>query len=257
VDSQQARQILEVYRRGVDDADPQFAEALALAQSDPELRRWLEEQRAAYVSIRNKMREIPVPAGLQDQILAECKVVRLPVAWWHSQFLRGAAAVAVICLSILAIGVQLHSWNSMRKGPTNFAAFRAEMTYFAAAGYSLNVHSDSLDELRKQFTANGWPSNYSVPAGVSKLSVRGGCLMKWQNHKVSMLCLKSPDQRGVWLYVIERTALPDPPRESTPQLATEGSLATASWSESGKTYLLAAEGNEDFLRTLLVLHPLS
>jgi hypothetical protein len=61
----------------------------------------------------------------------------------------------------------------------------------------------------------------------------------------------------VWLYVIERTALPDPPRESTPQLATEGSLATANWSEGGKTYLLAAEGNEDFLRTLLVLHPLS
>jgi uncharacterized membrane protein YbaN (DUF454 family) len=251
VDSQQARQILELYRPGVDDADPQFAEALAFVQRDPELRRWLEEQRAVYAAIRDKIREIPVPAELQDQILAERKVVRLPVAWWRSQFLKGAAAVAVICLSIYAIFVQLDSWNRTRNGPTNFAAFRAEMTYFAAAGYNLDVHSDSLDELRQQFVRNGWPSDYSVPAGMTKLSVRGGCLMKWQNHKVSMLCLKSSDQHGVWLYVIERTALPDPPRDSTPQLATEGKLAMASWSADGKTYVLAAEGNEEFLRTLL------
>jgi hypothetical protein len=31
----------------------------------------------------------------------------------------------------------------------------------------------------------------------------------------------------------------------------EGNLATASWSEDGKTYLLTAEGNEAFLRKLL------
>lgn len=251
MDNQQARQILELYRPGVDDADPQFAEALALAQRDPELRLWLEEQRAVYAAIRDKMKEIPVPARLREQILAERKVVRLPVVWWRSQFLQGAAAVAVICLSIYTIGAQLHSWNSMRKARTSFAAFRAEMTYFAAAGYSLDVHSDSFDELRQQFARNGWPSDYTVPAGLMKLNVRGGCLTKWQKHKVSMLCLKSSDQHGVWLYVIEQRALPDTPKQSTPQLTTEGTLAIASWTKDGETYLLAAEGNENFLRALL------
>lgn len=251
MDSQQARQILELYRPGVDDADPQFAEALALSRRDPELRRWLEEHLAVQRAIADKMREIPVPAGLRDQIVAERKIVRVPVAWWRSQFLQGAAAVAVICLSLYALGVQLHSWNSMRKARTNFAAFRDQMTYLAAAGYNLDVQSDSLDKLRQEFARKGWPSDYTLPEGLTKLIVRGGCLTKWQNHKVSMLCLKSSDQHGVWLYVIEQKALPDAPKQSVPQLRTEGTLAIASWTRNGETYLLAAQGNEEFLRTLL------
>ncbi len=251
VDSQQARQILELYRPVVDDADPQFAEALRLAQQDPELSRWLDEHRAEYEAIRDKLKAIPVPAGLPDQIIAERKIVRVPISWWRSQFLQGAAAVAVICLSIYAIGTQVHSWNSVQQARKNFAAYRDQMTYFAAAGYSLDVKSDSLDQLRQQFARNEWPSDYTVPAGLTKLIVRGSCLTKWQNHKVSMLCLKSADQHGVWLYVIEQRALPDAPKQSTPQLKIEGTLATASWSEDGKTYLLAAEGNESFLHTLL------
>jgi len=251
VDKQQARQILELYRPGMDDADPQFAEALAFARRDPELGRWLEEQGAVYASIRDKIKELPVPSALRDQILAERKVVRVPVAWWRSQFLQGVAAVAVICVSIIAIAVQLHSWNGLRNARTSFAAFRDQMTYLAAAGYSLDVKSDSFDTLRQQFASNGWPSDYTVPAGLTKLVVRGGCLTKWENHKVSMLCLKSADQHGVWLYVIEQKALPDAPKQATPQLKPEGTIATASWSKDGKTYLLTAEGSEQFLRTLL------
>ena len=47
MDRQQAKQILELYRPGVDDADPQFAEALALSRTDPELRRWLGPETSA------------------------------------------------------------------------------------------------------------------------------------------------------------------------------------------------------------------
>ena len=139
----------------------------------------------------------------------------------------------------------------MRKARTNFAAFRDQMTYFAVAGYNLDVQSDNLDELRQQFASKGWPADYNVPEGLTKLIVRGGCLTKWQDHKVSMLCLKSSDQHGVWLYVIDQKALPDAPKQSVPQLRTEGTLTTASWTKNGKMYLLAAQGNEEFLRTLL------
>jgi hypothetical protein len=249
VDSRQAKEILELCRPGVDDNDSHFAEALAQAQRDPELRRWLDERYAFYGAIRDKMKDIPVPAGLRDQILAERKVVRPPVVWWRSEFAKAVAAVAVICLSIYAIVAQMS--NTAKRAPNNFAAFRAEMVYFAAARYKLDVQSASFDELRQQFVRNGWPSDYSVPMGLTKLSVRGGCLMKWQDHKVSMLCLSTLEDHGVWLYVIKHAALPDPPREWPPQVTTEGNMATACWNEDGKTYLLAAEGNETFLRTLL------
>jgi hypothetical protein len=251
VDSQQAKQILQLYRPGVDDDDPQFAEALAQAERYAELRRWLDEQRASYAAIRGRLKEIRVPAGLRDQILAGRKVVRPPVVWWRTQFARAATAVIVIGLSLYAIVAQLHP-SFLGKSPRNdFAAFRGQMTYYAAAGYKMDVRSDSLEELRRQFVQHGWPSDYVVPPGLTRLSVRGGCLTKWHRHKVSMLCLNSPPDHGVWLYVIERTALPDAPAQPTAQFAAEGKLATASWSENGKTYFLAAEGDEAFLRTLL------
>jgi hypothetical protein len=115
----------------------------------------------------------------------------------------------------------------------------------------MDVRSDALEELRRQFVQHGWPSDYVVPPGLTRLSVRGGCLMKWHGHKVSMLCLNAPPDHGVWLYVVEDAALPDAPAHATPRFAMEGGLATASWSEKHKTYLLAAEGDEVFLRTLL------
>jgi hypothetical protein len=251
VDSQQAKQILQLYRPDVDDDDPQFAEALAQAQRDPELRRWLDEQRVLHAAIRDGLKGIRVPAGLLDQILAGHKVVRPPVVWWRSQLARAAAAVIVICLSLYAIVVQLRPSFTVKAPKKDFAAFRDEMTYFAAAGYKLDVQSDSLDELRRQFVQHGWPSDYVVPPGLTRLNVRGGCLMKWHEHKVSMLCLNSAERHGVWLYVVERRALPDAPAQPKPQFAMEGNLATASWSENDKAYLLAAEGNEAFLRTLL------
>ena len=251
MDSRQAKEILWLYRPGIDDADPQFAEALTYAQGDAEVRRWLDEQNAVYAALRAKVKEIPVPVDLPDPILAGHKVVR-PVVWWRSPFAQGAAAVVVIGLSLYWIVFQL-GWLRQGAGnaPTGFAAFRDEMVYYAAAGYKLDVKSSSLDELRQQFVRNGWPSDYSVPLGLTKLAVRGGCLMKWQEHKVSMLCLSAPDGRGVWLYVVPRAALPNAPAQSTPQIATEDDYATASWSEGDKTYLLAAKGNEAFLRTLL------
>ena len=252
MDSRQARQILELYRPTVDDADPQFAEALAFAQNDAELRAWLAEQHASYEAVRDKLRDMPVPAGLREQILAQRKVVRVPAAWWaRPQLWQAVAAVAVICFSLYLIGAQLHWWDNTEKAQRSFAAFRGQMTYFAAAGYKLDVTSASLDELRQQFASHGWPADYVVPAGLTKLIVRGGCLSKWQAHKVSMLCLSSADKHGVWLYVVDQKAVPDAPKQSTPQFKSEGTMATASWSKDGETYLLTAEGNEAYLRTLL------
>src|SRR5207244_1996155 len=107
-----AKQILELYRPGVDDNDPQFAEALALAQRDRELRRWLDDHCALYEAIRAKLKAAPVAIELRNELLAERsergKVVR-PVAWWRSPIAIGAAAVVAICLSIYSIVTQVNS----------------------------------------------------------------------------------------------------------------------------------------------------
>jgi hypothetical protein len=243
VDSQQAKQILGLYRPGVDDADPQFAEALAQKGRDPELEQWFDEHCASYAAIRSKMKDISVPADLREQILARHKVVE-PVLWWRSPFAVAAAAIVAICVSTYFIVSQLNP-------PVRFATFREQMASYAAAGYNLDVHSSSFDELRQQFARSGWPSDYTVPSGLSKLNVKGGCLMNWRDHKVSMLCLAGPDHHDAWLYVIDRAGLSGAPKRPTPLVAQAGGLMTASWSDRGKIYVLAAQGDEAFLRSLL------
>ena len=48
MNTREAKEILQLYRGPVDDADPQFREALTHAQRDPELAEWLREQTRCY-----------------------------------------------------------------------------------------------------------------------------------------------------------------------------------------------------------------
>src|SRR5580765_8582945 len=99
MNSTEAKEILMLYRPGRADAqDPEFAEALALAGSDPELGRWLEEHCAIQNAFQTKFRQIPVPEGLKEQILSERKA---HTAFNGKQKLA-LAAVCGICLLLLA-----------------------------------------------------------------------------------------------------------------------------------------------------------
>src|SRR5580658_10323518 len=77
VNSQQARQILALFRPGTaDEEDPSFHEARQLAKTDPELARWFDAQCASYLALRGKFQAIPVPAGLKEKILSQPQEAR-------------------------------------------------------------------------------------------------------------------------------------------------------------------------------------
>ena len=72
MDSRQAKEILILYREGIDRPDdPEFAEALALAERDSHLAAWLEQQRILQAALRDSFRKIAVPEGLKEQIVSE------------------------------------------------------------------------------------------------------------------------------------------------------------------------------------------
>ena len=57
--TEQAKELLAVYRPGTaDESDLIFAEALALAKSDPELKKWFEESIAFDRGVRYTEREV-------------------------------------------------------------------------------------------------------------------------------------------------------------------------------------------------------
>jgi hypothetical protein len=71
MNTSEAKETLLLYRGPIDDADPQFEEALAHARHDPELAEWLREQSRSYGTIRSKLREIEPPSDLAEKIIRE------------------------------------------------------------------------------------------------------------------------------------------------------------------------------------------
>lgn len=97
--TKETKQKLLLYRGSIDNADPQFQEALAHAQRDPELAEWLQEQANCYDAIRAKLRGIEPPIELPQKIV---RARPIPFARDWSRVLQLAAAV-LISVSVTAV----------------------------------------------------------------------------------------------------------------------------------------------------------
>ena len=103
MNTSEAKERLFLYRGPIDDADPQFEEALAHARRDPELAEWMRQQNRSYGTIRSKLREIEPPRDLAEKIIRE-RPIPLRRGW--TQILPLAAAI-VILAGITAVWLNL------------------------------------------------------------------------------------------------------------------------------------------------------
>src|SRR5881296_1576111 len=119
MDRQEAKKILMRYRPGATDApDWEFAEALAEARRDPELGGWFDQHRAFQTAIRDRFKQLPVPAGLKETILAGYQPLEA-IVWWRRPAFQALAAAAAIALLIGLV----YFWRQPREDKS-FAAFR-------------------------------------------------------------------------------------------------------------------------------------
>jgi hypothetical protein len=239
----EAREILLLYRPGSRDTeDPAIRAALDLARSDPELAKWLEEYSAEQEAMRRKFREIPVPAGLKDRLLAERKLIRPPQWWWRPAAISAAAAI------VLLLGV----WAVFREGPApdRFVHFQERMAGTALRDYSMDVETADMRQLREFIAEGGAPADYEVPERLQKLQLTGGGVLKWRSNPVGMVCFDRGDKQMLFLFVMERAALKDPPPED-PVVRKVNELSTASWSRADKVYFLAGPEEAEFARKYL------
>jgi hypothetical protein len=110
MNTSQAKKTLLLYRGPIDDTDPQFQEALAHAQRDPELAEWLREQRSYYDAIRSKLHEVEPPSGLAEKITSNRPI---PFRRDLNRILQLAAAV-IISAGITAVSLKLWEHESHR-----------------------------------------------------------------------------------------------------------------------------------------------
>src|SRR5439155_22034322 len=101
------------------------------------------------------------------------------------------------------------------------------------------------------------PASYQRPKWHALAYCDGFDVLAWQGNRVAMVCFHSgrPLAPGaktdLFLFIIERKAVPNPPPAEPPQLAQANRISTASWTSGGLVYVLAADGDVAFLRKYL------
>lgn len=249
-----AKLILLVCRPGDEAAaDPQLAEALALAKSDRDLGAWFEAEQRWDAGIRRELKTVPVPTDLREQILARQKVVPLPVAgqrrpWfsWQSPLLWAAAAAIIIFLGFAV------NWS---RPPA--AVPLAEFAHDMILASPMNEHH--VDALNSNFSqVKGWlaehhaVANINLPPGIKNAPGLMGCrILVWHGRPVSMLCFKMNGSEHVDLFVTPAVALADAPVPGPPRFAMVDQQMTAGWTDGGNVYLITGKVPEDFLRHCL------
>jgi uncharacterized membrane protein YbaN (DUF454 family) len=251
VNREEAKDILLLYRHGTADAaDPQFAAALALSKSDPELKHWFVRHCALQFVLREKFRAITAPAGLKEQIISEQAALVKRLFWQRHARLVTTGAVAVV-LVLLAL------WLRPGASDDTFAIYQNRMAGVALRGYAMDFATSEASQIRAWLAQNHAPADYSLPASLQNLAVTGCAIQSWQGAKVSMICFRTGRplppgaQSDLWLFVIDRASVKDAPASGPPVVAMVNQLLTATWTEGGKVYVLGVEGDEATLRKFL------
>jgi len=244
----EAKFILQAYGvDGQESNEPQFREALEVLKSDAELARWFDTQQAVDRRLAEKFDAFPVPPDLKSQLLAARKVVVPPPRWWQKPAWLTAAAACVALLAML-VALAIRS-----PGDAQFADFRA---YAGAVASDTKGHLDLMSQdvtaLRQWLNARRAPDDFMMPAGLSGRPSLGCRVLDWNQRKVSFVCFELDSKQMVHLFVMDRDSLQGAPRGGIREVAAlDGGIATLSWSDEKRVYVLASHQSEEELRRLL------
>ena len=239
MDRSQARKILAAYRPGIDDNDPQFAAALALAQADAELSRWLREERQIYSVLRRKLSDIDVPEDLARNIIRQRPIPIAP-GWKLASAIRLAATVTILA------GLAVYWFHPAPK--SDFTTYENYLTRLLTKGYRMSLETGDLGRIRNFLASNQAPADYTLPGGIERTAALGCATLSWNGNPVSMLCFADNNDRKLFLFVVDRQAIPDAPRNSSPEVVRIGDFSVASWEKEGKAYVLTLKGDPALLR---------
>lgn len=245
---QQARQILLHYRPwSPDTPEPDLAEALTLCRADAELARWFDSHCALQNAIHARFENVPVPAGLKEQILSEYQP-RREYTWWRRPALQAVAAGIMLAVAVASLWVNL---PRQPREDTSFTAYRSRMVRTAARAYGMDLETNDASRIRAFLAQHQTPADYVLPPKLDPAASVGCTVLSWQGRPVTMLCYRTGKplapgfKSDLYLFVIEQQDVANPPNTNTPGFAAVGTFATASWSQGGKVYVLAAPDQSD------------
>jgi len=255
VNSQEAKQILLLYRPAVDREDPDFAEALALTNADLELNTWFKQHCAFQNAARAAFNDIPIPEGLKEQILSERKAHLTLTS-------RRRALVAACAVVVIAFCGVLSFRTIFPPKPTldySFANFHTNMIGVIIRYPVMDIPTNNVQAIRSYLAQHGQSNLVSTPAvdkivQMPNIAGTGGKKLDWQDKPVAMICLNSgrnadPKKPDLFLFVVDNGSITGPPPGPTPVITQDRKgIVSGSWTSGNKTYILAGLGDKDFLK---------
>jgi hypothetical protein len=237
--SEEAKSILKVYRAGGQDAgDPLFAAALEQVKNDPELAKWLAEQRSFDAGFISAVQSMPVPRDLKTSLLATRRITPLPL--WRPWLARLAAA-AVVALTAMGL-------FSLKRSSAGFNEYRTEIV---EASWDNSPHlehnSTTLKDAQQWFHQQQAHGDFTLPTGLGEFQAYGCRVLEWQGEKVSLVCLLD-GMRHLHLFVIDSQAVRNIPSPSVPDFENCAGWKTISWSQCDKLYVLTGMNYLSFIK---------
>jgi hypothetical protein len=245
VDKPEAKLVLQACRpAGRDAALPAFAEALAFAESDPELKAWWEAQQAFDRRVAAKLKELPLPADLRSTILVGRKIEQFTPRPHLSSWLAAAAAVAIVCVA--GTVMQISATGPVTR--TEYAAAILPLLNHDAP--ALAMTSPDHDKIAAWLKERDAPMG-NLPAKMAALPAVGCQRFVVHGHAVSLICFALTGGGIAHLFIVNRQALSDPPADNAPEFNQDQGWSTASWSDVRMSYMLATRAGPDALKQLL------
>jgi len=251
VNSQEAKEILMLYRPAVDRDDPDFAEALALAKSDAELSTWFQQHCAFQNAASAAFNNIPVPPGLKEQILSERHA--------HLTLTTGRKILALASVAVILACVGIFAFNNIQRGPVrddSFATYYTNMMAKILRYPDMDIQTNNLQAIRMELAKRGQGNLASSPftPSLEKVAGTGGKALEWHDKPVSMICFNSgkngkPTIPDLFLFIVDNTSIKTPPVSTSPVVAQfRKGIVSRTWTSGDKTYILAGLGDEEFLK---------
>lgn len=264
---EEAKQLLELCRPGreEDRQDPALAEALALLETDAELRAWFEEQQAVDGRISESINALEPPADLKASILAgmrlhqrhaaeresespisfpnETKQTARPRAWWQNPW-TGIAALFVIMMAILNVPESETGTDqaAMAGLPPVIQFLSKEISSLKSNQLQLDKRDTNAGNLQTFLASSQAPSPKSIPDCLDNLPTVGCVTFEYNGAKLSMICFKNG--KVYHLVTAEKATYPGA-LPTKPEIFECKDKAFRVWVDGEQVKILSVEGSKE------------
>jgi hypothetical protein len=245
-----AKEVLACYRPGIDDAaEPEVAEALALANTNPSLNSWWQNQQAVHQALRSKFRSLPVAEALKEQIISERPN---PLA---RRFTRAVAFAALAAVILVTSFLMFRNQSLSTRETADFANFQSRMVRKIVREYPrMDLLTEDQNRIRQYLAGHDGIKSFTLPAPLANEAATTGCaIINWQGRKVSMICFNSGSKKNstaadLFLFAVEREKITGKDIPAGPHHVVFTGVPVVTWTAGETVYLLAANGADELVR---------